>query len=179
MVTLLQYSETKHVKSKAVKHDHEIENIYFSLDLRIPKYFSACKPEVRSFDKITQTPNKFSKSLPKFRLTECLKIFKLELESQNPWLNKEFNNLYTKKKPKRVRIRILEIESSVYELPYCRRNNPILIPESGRLHAPHCKNTNQETVDVIGDRTFQNRQFHLLDIKQRISQLQAASTPEC
>ena len=99
-------------------------------------FFFACTLEVRSFDKITQTPNKFSKSLPKFRLTECFKIFKLELESQNPWLNQEFKNLllYTKKKPKRVRI--LEIESSVYKLPYCRRNNSILIPESGRLHAP-------------------------------------------
>ena len=67
---------------------------------------------------------------------------------------------------KKGHIRTVEIQSKVPELPHCRKNN--LLAKLGQLHASHCKNSSQETADVIGDHALQNRQFIIQDLEDKV-----------
>ena len=167
------FSETEYVVPDAVASD-EIENIYFSLDLRIPK--SLCAAKAPQSNQKHKNPvqltlkGEFNNDLPKFGFIDRLeKIFEFDLRANNPWLNPQIKNNCVDERPKKVRISTLEIQSSAPELPYCRKDHPTSKP--GQLHAPHCNNASQETVDVLGDHTYQNRQFILQDLERRIKEL--------
>ena len=144
----------------------EPENIYFSLDLQIPK---PCKDQRKKElpDQFPKFPGQVNNNLPKFGFVDRLEtIFNLDLRTNNPWLKPDSQPNYDRERRKKVRIRTVEIQSNVPELPNCRKNYPLA--KLGQLHAPHCKNAAQETAAVIGDHAYQNRQFIMQDLEEKV-----------
>ena len=136
------------------------ENVYFSLDLRIPKI----SDQQRAKD---TDHRQLNSNLPKFGLAERLEdVFQEDLKINNPWLNKDVPFGYFERQSKKVRFATTEIQTNNPQLPNCRKNYPCSRP--GQLHAPHCKNAAQETFEVLGDHSYQNRQFILQDLEDRI-----------
>lgn len=153
-------------KSKLLQpNDCGSENQYFSLDLRIPKNSSypsfVRTPKCTAPEKLTCT------KLLKFGFVNQLEtIFNKNLRMNNPWFNSEALNSYFEKRPKKVRIKTTEILADTPQLPNCRRNGSSVKP--GQLHATSCKNAAQETLDIIGDHAYQNRQFIIQYLEERV-----------
>ena len=161
------------IYSSEIENQLEVENIFFSLDLQIPKTLSIDKayPTNHALEiSIHLRQVKFNDNLPKFGFVGSPeRIFKLDLTTNNPSFNPENEySGYAEQTPvKRVRIRTLEIQNRKPELPNYNRRN-CATPKIGQLHASHCRNVSQETVDIIGDRTYQNRQFILQYLEERV-----------
>lgn len=144
----------------------ESENQYFSLDLRIPKNLSY--PSLVHIQKCAASKKLIYTKLPKFGFVNQLEtIFNKNLRMNNPWFNPEALNSYFDKRPKKVRITTTEILADTPQLPNCRKNRPPAKP-AGQLHATGCKNAAQETLDIIGDQAYQNRQFIIQDLEERV-----------
>ena len=139
----------------------ESENTYFCLNLTISKLYNDDHASVRNESTLIE------KELPRFNFVEKLEeSFKKDLKKNNPWFNPGFVKNYFRRGPKRVRFMTTEINFKNPQLPNCRKNYTIYKP--GRLHAPHCKNSPEEDVHVIGDHAYQNRVFILNDLERRI-----------
>ena len=141
------------------KQSEEDSNCYFLLDLKIPKTEA-------SLGGILKTGNNVmgASKLPRFGLLDMLeKAHGRDLRSQNPWLSPTASRSHWKAKSrKKVRFRTTEISSNFLELPWCQRKGNFVI-KPGQLHAANCRNSSQETVDVLGDDVWQNRVFILAD----------------
>ena len=128
-------------------------NEYFNLELRIPR---CSNTEMKTIS----TERAENLDLCRFGFIPMLKkCFGENLLSENVW----FTGTRPSAIEKRVRFKTLEVSDD--ELPYCRRDctfsNMHRIVSQGHLHDPSCKNYKQETVGILGDKVFQNRQFML------------------
>ena len=123
-----------------------MENIYFSLDLKLPNHI---------FDK--QVCSQRKSTILKFNLAEKL----ISIFGRNPrdsWFRSKL-----KPKWKYVRFSTTEIDNT---LPHCRRYGNYII---GHLHSPECPNSQYESPDILGDNAWQNRVFILSCSKQIVS----------
>ena len=143
-----------------------VENTYFSLDLQIPKS-SRDHHKTDFADNSCRSSVQVDDYLPKYGFVDRLEtIFNRDLRTKNPWFNPDIPSNYDRGRPKKVRIRTVEIQNMAPELPYCRRNNSSV--KLGQLHASHCKNSSQETAEVIGDHALQNRQFIIKHLEDKV-----------
>jgi hypothetical protein len=137
----------------------EASNAYFLLDLNIP----GPKKDVEVVQKGYQNETNMNVGrLHKFGFLELLeKIHGRDLRTNNPWLNPTASRIHWKARyGKHVRFRTTEISSKHAELPWSRNRGDIVI-RPGQLHAPNCRNSNQETVEVLVEHVWQNRVFIL------------------
>ena len=152
---------SKFMRQYTMKVFTESENTYFCLNLMIPKLYSYDRALVRKESTLVE------KELPRFNFIKKLEeSFKRDLKKNNPWFNPDVIKNYFRKGSKKVRFMTTEINFKNPQLPNCRKN--YLIYKPGKLHAPHCKNSTEEDVHVIGDHTYQNRVFILNDLERRI-----------
>ena len=115
---------------------------YFFFDLDIPSY------------KCTRKEKKLeSKQLCKFGFVDMLtRIHDYNVLENNPW----FKNKPRSKKKKRVSFKPTEIFGRECVLPQCVEGSHV---KFGYLHAVHCKNSLQETPEILGQHVWMNRQF--------------------
>ena len=151
------------------------ENHYFLLNLRLPvpeelkhsilRGNNKCNTQQKVEDSTATT------SLVTFEdhcainstfVTMLEKTFKCNLREKNPWLSSK--SVEKTRKPKHVRFAALELYDN--SLPNCRSTCERTIP--GCLHAPSCINNHYETVAVLGQSSWQNRQM-LMSFHQETS----------
>ena len=137
-------------------------NTYFMLDLKLPD------PKTLGV-KLNNQENTSSGKLEKFGFVDLLeKIHGKDLRTNNPWLNPSAHRVQWKDRfKKQVQFSTIEINSTSAQLPHCRRMHPHV--KAGQLHAPTCRNSAQETVEVLGEHAWQNRVF-ILDAHMRYMQ---------
>ncbi len=141
------------------------ENEYFLLDLKLPN------PKADRQTRYNTQANVNHETLPKFNFVALLeKIFDRDLRTKNPLLNPSCTRYRWKERfKKKVKFSITEIKSTDIQLPYCRRVHPHV--GTGRLHAPTCSNSAQETVEILGQGAWLNRVFILdTQMSQLLSQ---------
>ena len=126
-----------------------VDNDYFLLDLKLPKFKKATIP--------CQHPHGFETPKEGGFVEMLGKIFGPDIQTNNRWLNHNACGTDKKRYSKKVRFSISELESKL--LPYCRRSCPTTKP--GQLHATDCYNSTQESVEVIGANAWQCRVFIL------------------
>ena len=133
-----------------VKYDQDLDLSRQTFqDLKLPKW------------KDSRTQPDTTVTLSKFGFLEMLEeIFGQDLRKDNPW----FNRLPNKRTFKKVRFNTFEIFTN--ELPHCRRHD-CRVKDPGQLHASSCSNSQQETLEVLGSNTWQNRVFILECCRQK------------
>ena len=150
-------------------------NSYFLLDLKLPD------PKTLGV-KLSNQEKTSSGKLEKFGFIDMLeKIHGRDLRTNNPWLNPAASRVRWKDRfKKKVRFSTTEINSTSAQLPYCRRIHPHV--KAGQLHAPTCRNSAQETVEVLGEHAWQNRVFildaHMQSMQHSVSRLCDSSDSE-
>ena len=122
----------------------EEENLYFRLELKLPKAEKGVKNHT-----LPQLHHNAKIELPRFGFVKQLeKIFQKDLISNNPWLNPDSNRKFCSGKvKKKVRFKATEIESELEELPNCWDDTTKI--RYGHLHAPSCKNSEQESMEQM------------------------------
>ena len=141
-------------------------NTYFLLDLKLPD------PKTLG---VKPNNNTSSVKLEKFGFIELLEtIHGKDLRTNNPWFNPSTRRVHWYDRfKKQVHFSTTEINSTDAQLPYCRRMYPRV--KAGQLHAPTCRNSAQETVEVLGGNAWQNRVFildaHMQNIQHSLSRL--------
>ena len=131
---------------------HKGGNVYFDLDLKFPKkrqYFKRVASPASPVPRIDFGPS-------------YIRTFGRDLTQNNPY----FDATVRRKLKKTVRFQVAEVGEGV--LPHCRR---VMLegsdPGLGHLHSLHCTNSLQETPEVLGADTWQNRVFILEGMKCR------------
>ena len=110
-----------------------LENEYFLIELKLPKFSSS---GIRELGKTEVEP------VPKYRFLEMLEnIHSKDFHSENPWFNEHIAKVrYQKalKLCKKVRFSKTEVES---DLPHCRYRETHVKTPDGHVHAPFCRNS--------------------------------------
>lgn len=149
-------------------------NAYFLLDLRLPD------PKTLGLQVGVKLSNDTSSGeLEKFGFIELLEtIHGKDLRTNNPWFNPSARRVYWKDRfKKHVHFSTTEINSTSAQLPHCRRAHPRV--KAGQLHAPTCRNSTQETVEVLGEHAWQNRVFILDAHMQNIQLSRSCDNSNC
>lgn len=141
------------------------ENNYFSLDIKLPSssnlnYKPILQSKTETLTKLLEqsiiSPNAVDKS-PKLNSVGFIdmleNVHRCNLRENNPWLNPCSTRM--RKKYKQVRFATMELYGD--NLPNCRNYNGKVM--RGSLHTLSCPNIEFETVDVLGQQNWQNRQF--------------------
>lgn len=139
-------------------------NNYFSLDIKLPscdimkyKPILRTKTETSKLSENAISPSNGDDKSMKLNISGFIDMLEnvhmCKLREDNPWLNPRSTRI--RKKYKQVRFATMELCGD--NLPNCRNYNGKVKKDS--LHTMSCPNIEFETIDVLGQQNWQNRQF--------------------
>lgn len=156
------------------QEDPDDTNIGYIWNLKLPKHRDkeSKKQPAEDVSDCSQT------KLPKFNLVEKLQvIFQKDLITNNPWLNPNASKNHWQKlhAKKRVHFKMTEIQSDSAELPNCWKTNTKI--RFGCLHDATCKNSSQETVEILGNLKWLSRANVINPYVKRALELRQVNSP--